>query len=129
MPIACIPGAAAYPADVTARRFQVAQDVLEPPLKMTKTWSPSFRGHGRANSGALPRRLSHGSRRDRARRRGRLVACGDAVTVLTALDAFYTEHRRCGDLDAGVEGEVVWIACDCGASMARRADEDDHLAD
>jgi hypothetical protein len=23
------------------------------------------------------------------------------VSVLTELDAFYTEHRRCGDLDAG----------------------------
>jgi hypothetical protein len=36
------------------------------------------------------------------------------VSQLTDLDAFFTEHGRCGDLDAGVEGEVVWIACDCG---------------
>jgi hypothetical protein len=43
------------------------------------------------------------------------------VSLLTELDAFFTDHRRCGDLDAGVEGEVVWIA-DCGASMARRVD-------
>jgi hypothetical protein len=50
------------------------------------------------------------------------------VTLLADLDAFYTEHRRCGDLDAAVEGEVVWIACDCGARMARRADVDDALA-
>jgi hypothetical protein len=35
-------------------------------------------------------------------------------------------HRRhLGDLDAGVEGEVVWIGCHCGGSMARRIDEDD----
>jgi hypothetical protein len=47
------------------------------------------------------------------------------VSLLTDLGAFSTEHRRCGDLDAGVEGEMVWIACDCGASMARRVDEDD----
>jgi hypothetical protein len=39
------------------------------------------------------------------------------------LDAFFTEHGRCGDLDAGVDDVIVWIACDCGASMARRADE------
>jgi hypothetical protein len=25
----------------------------------------------------------------------------------------------------GVEGELVWIACDCEASIARRVDEDD----
>jgi hypothetical protein len=32
--------------------------------------------------------------------------------------------RQCGELDAGVEGPVVWIACECGACMARRADDD-----
>jgi hypothetical protein len=32
------------------------------------------------------------------------------VSLLTDLDAFFTEHGRCGDLDPGVEGEVVWIA-------------------
>jgi hypothetical protein len=47
------------------------------------------------------------------------------VTLPTELDAFYTEHRRCGDLDAGVDGPVLWLACDCGAIMARRADEVD----
>jgi hypothetical protein len=50
------------------------------------------------------------------------------VSVLTELDAFYLDHRRCGELDAGVDGPVVWIACECGASMARRADVDDALA-
>jgi hypothetical protein len=34
------------------------------------------------------------------------------------IDAFYLEHGRGGDLDAGVEGEVIWIACDCGASIS-----------
>jgi hypothetical protein len=29
---------------------------------------------------------------------------------------------------AGVEGPLVWIACPCGASMARRVDEHDALA-
>jgi hypothetical protein len=37
--------------------------------------------------------------------------------------AFFLEHGRCDDLDAGVDGPIVWIACDCGASMARRVDE------
>jgi hypothetical protein len=50
------------------------------------------------------------------------------VTLLTELDAFFTDHHHCGDLDAGVDGSVVWIACDCGASMARRVDEGDALA-
>jgi hypothetical protein len=36
------------------------------------------------------------------------------VSLLTELSAFFTDRRLCGDLDAGVEGEVVWIACDCG---------------
>jgi hypothetical protein len=39
------------------------------------------------------------------------------VTLLTDLDAFFTEHGRCGDLDAGVDGPIV-LACDCGARMA-----------
>jgi hypothetical protein len=50
------------------------------------------------------------------------------VSPLTDLDAFFTDHRQCGDLDAGVDGPVVWIACDCGARMARRVDEGDALA-
>jgi hypothetical protein len=49
------------------------------------------------------------------------------VSLLTDLDAFFTEHRGCGDLDAGVDGPVVWMSCDDGASIARRVDEDrDH---
>jgi hypothetical protein len=45
------------------------------------------------------------------------------VSVLTDLNAFYTEHRRCGELEAGVEGAVVWMQCECGASIARRDSE------
>ena len=33
--------------------------------------------------------------------------------LLAALDAFLQEHRRRGDLDDGVDGERVWMACDC----------------
>jgi hypothetical protein len=47
------------------------------------------------------------------------------VSLLTELDAFFIEHQRCGDQDVGVDGPIVWIACPCGASMARRADEDE----
>jgi hypothetical protein len=50
------------------------------------------------------------------------------VTLLTELDAFYLNHRLCGELEAGVDGPVVWFDCACGARMARRAGEDDHGA-
>ena len=44
--------------------------------------------------------------------------------LLRDLDAFYLDHRRCGDLRAGVEerdGEaVVWFECECGAMVVRR---------
>ena len=50
------------------------------------------------------------------------------MSLLTDLDAFFTDHRLCGELQAGVDGPAVWIACDWGASTARRADEGDHAA-
>jgi len=56
-----------------------------------------------------------------------LSAVPDAdLRLLADLDGFYTEHHRCGELEASVDGPMVWIACDCGASMARRAAADDH---
>jgi len=42
--------------------------------------------------------------------------------LLAALDAFIQEHRRCGDLDGGLDGERVWMACESGAQMTRRLD-------
>jgi hypothetical protein len=33
------------------------------------------------------------------------------VGLLTELDAFFTDHHDCGDLDAGVDGAVVWLDC------------------
>jgi len=36
-----------------------------------------------------------------------------------SLDAFYLEHRLCGDLDGGVEGDRVWMTCSCGAVLVR----------
>jgi hypothetical protein len=49
------------------------------------------------------------------------------MDLLTELDAFFTDHQDSGDLDAGVEGQIMWIACECGARMARRVDERDAL--
>jgi hypothetical protein len=39
--------------------------------------------------------------------------------LLAALDAFLQEHRRCGDLDAGVQPDLVWVTCECGAERRR----------
>jgi hypothetical protein len=47
------------------------------------------------------------------------------VSLVDDLDAFSLEHRRCGDLDGDVDGEIVCITYTCEASMARRADVDD----
>jgi len=45
------------------------------------------------------------------------------VTLLADLDAFLAEHRRCGELEGGVDDSTIWLACECGAGIARRADE------
>jgi hypothetical protein len=37
--------------------------------------------------------------------------------LLTDLDAFFTDHHDCGDLDADVDGPIVCIVCVCGASI------------
>jgi hypothetical protein len=49
------------------------------------------------------------------------------VSLLTEPDAFYTEHRRCGELEVGVEGPTVWFDCECGARIAGRAGDGDVL--
>ena len=38
---------------------------------------------------------------------------------MVIFDAFYIEHRRCGELDSGVEGDRVWMTCSCGAVLVR----------
>jgi hypothetical protein len=43
-----------------------------------------------------------------------------AVSLLTDLDAFYLEHRQCGELAGGVDRAVVWIDCECGAKSCDR---------
>jgi hypothetical protein len=46
------------------------------------------------------------------------------VTLFAALYAFFQEHQYCGDLDGGVEGKRVWMACTSGATINRDADRD-----
>jgi len=46
------------------------------------------------------------------------------LTLLADVDAFYQEHERCGDLDSGLDGDHVWMACTCGVVISRYADED-----
>jgi hypothetical protein len=45
------------------------------------------------------------------------------LRLLADLEAFLQEHRRCGDMDGGVEGEWVWMTCECGAELSRPLDE------
>jgi len=49
---------------------------------------------------------------------GFLAATHEALH--TAPDAFYLEHRRCGELESrGVEDDRVWITCTCGAVIVQ----------
>jgi hypothetical protein len=46
-----------------------------------------------------------------------------------ALDAFYLEHRRCGEFEAGLDQKgtarvIVWMSCSCGGQLARHVDPD-----
>jgi hypothetical protein len=47
-----------------------------------------------------------------------LVSRPMADLLLIALEAVVLEHRRCGDLESGVESDQAWIACSCGAKMS-----------
>ena len=39
--------------------------------------------------------------------------------LLASLVAFLAEHRRCGELESGGDGERVWMTCTCGAAISR----------
>jgi hypothetical protein len=39
--------------------------------------------------------------------------------LLDDLNAFFQEHRRCGELDSGADGRQVWMTCACGARIIR----------
>ena len=41
------------------------------------------------------------------------------MTLLSDLDAFLQKHRRCGEIDAEVEGDRIWMTCTCGAVISR----------
>jgi hypothetical protein len=49
----------------------------------------------------------------------------DRANLLADLDAFFAEHRCCGDLAGGMDGDRVWLACECGGVIGRRVDEED----
>ena len=46
------------------------------------------------------------------------------MAVFADLNAFFQEHRRCGDLDSAVERDWVWMTCTCGAVINRSAHDD-----
>ena len=46
------------------------------------------------------------------------------MTLLAALDAFFQEHRRCGDLDAAVESDHGRMTCTCGAAITQVLEPD-----
>jgi hypothetical protein len=50
-----------------------------------------------------------------------VVASRPMPEDLSALNAFLQEHRRCGQLDGGGDEGHVWMAYECGASIATRA--------
>jgi hypothetical protein len=41
--------------------------------------------------------------------------------VVGAFAAFVDEHNRCGELEGGLEGSYVWMACSCGGYIAHPA--------
>jgi hypothetical protein len=43
--------------------------------------------------------------------------------VLGAFVAFIADHKRCGDLDGGLDDGQVWLACSCGAQIVHPAKE------
>ena len=47
-----------------------------------------------------------------------------ASRLVTLFDALYDfqEHRRCGGLDGGVEGDRVWMTCMRSAVIVRALD-------
>jgi len=41
------------------------------------------------------------------------------AAISAALEAFYLEHRYCGELESDVEDDRVWMTCTCGAVLVR----------
>src|ERR687892_2395547 len=55
--------------------------------------------------------------------------CGrlPTVSLLPELDAFYTEHRRCGDLDGGVDGPACGSRASAGPAWPAVLTKATHL--
>ena len=52
------------------------------------------------------------------------------VTALgDALEPFILEHECCGDLDAGIEYERVWMTCTCEVMLAHVSTDPRKLGD
>jgi hypothetical protein len=47
-----------------------------------------------------------------------------SINLGAALEAFILEHEYCGELDAAVEGDRIWMTCTCGAVINRNVDRD-----
>lgn len=48
------------------------------------------------------------------------------LSLLESLDAFYLEHRMCGELDGGQEVNRVWLACSaCEVRIEVRLEQHD----
>ena len=43
--------------------------------------------------------------------------------VLRAFVAFVDDHKRCGDLEGGLDNSYVWLECSCGAQIVHPARE------
>ena len=59
--------------------------------------------------------------------RGRIAIESGAMNLLVELEDFYLEHRRCGELKAGVTAdETAWVVfiCSCGGQLVRRVQLD-----
>jgi hypothetical protein len=41
--------------------------------------------------------------------------------VVGAFVAFVDEHKRCGELEGGRDGGIVWLSCSCGGHIAHSA--------
>src|SRR5437899_2682995 len=50
----------------------------------------------------------------------RLARLSGHLTVSRPLsDVALAEHRRCGEMESGGDGERVWMTCMCGAAISR----------
>jgi hypothetical protein len=48
------------------------------------------------------------------------------MSLLTELDAFYLEHRKCGELEIDSDEQAIWIECSrCGGRMVRPTSDEE----